>query len=906
MKKFWFLIVVWIVIILSWCANEQEACTWDVCALDNETPVEETQVAETPFFGNRENSAKWAVAMQKSSIKEMENFDAIINWYVKDWEMDYTIPEGKLKYIDDDCDEIIVKWWGRHTQYSNTFKKSQAKEWKTITLKWTYKFDDSKLQLTKDEKKVLSERWWNIVPWDRYEKFYKLDYSESSAEDDAYRSSEEWTRLYAIIWWSETEYERYPADTVLITNDLLLHSFHKLFDNTLKYYEQTTARNTIRDLSNKLFNRFVNLVKNETDSDLKETYEFLAAYWSVPAILLPDWDNFKDKASSNFSKDLLWDIYSIDWSTNDDEEIKEIIKNYEEEYLKKLSPLYKEKIPGIIDEILSANKLEDFDPFLYSFSPRFIVKYKIKQDYTQFTPRSHYTDNAQLKTYFMAMKWLMREKFYFGDDKLVEAALVMVNNISDEDTVRLSELSAKIKKLIWWDDDLTLESLTKWMKENKINSVEKIKKLTKKQREELFALVPQKIQSSAYGSAWKISADDAKNMTAWFVFFGERFTLDSYLFDLVTAGELEEEFKIMPKKQTALIVPDVLEWNWDATQIVDLWLKEWIEKEKISKNGEYILEDKNHTQYSSYNKVKQEAKEKIEKEINESSVMDSVYHKWLNMIWLLVDEVEENAPYFKLDPVYRLKNLLTYMWSYTELKHDTLLYVKQAYEGLEWAMWPDFVKNCDIYVDPPSLPIPKWYIEADIDIIDNLIELNNEVKMDFGDLWNRVGAQFSGFSEFLVRTKDILVKQMNNEKISDEDFEWMRLAYDKLSYVVYPFWKDVSQKEMRAALIADIFNSEYKWNIDPLYEAVGRPALMLVMIDDINGKRVAIWPVFTHYEFYDSDNVVKANGSRLNDIQWQAAYDSLTWDKLESALSTLSKELYKWLKSNSNTKKTEG
>jgi hypothetical protein len=48
----------------------------------------------------------------------------------------------------------------------------------------------------------------------------------------------------------------------------------------------------------------------------------------------------------------------------------------------------------------------------------------------------------------MAMKWLMREKFYFGDDKFVNAALIMVNNISDKDTVRLSELSAKIKKLI--------------------------------------------------------------------------------------------------------------------------------------------------------------------------------------------------------------------------------------------------------------------------------------------------------------------------------------------------------------------------------------------------------------------------------------------------------------------------
>jgi hypothetical protein len=36
------------------------------------------------------------------------------------------------------------------------------------------------------------------------------------------------------------------------------------------------------------------------------------------------------------------------------------------------------------------------------------------------------------------------------------------------------------------------------MKENDINSTNKIKELTKEQREELFALVPQKIQSSAY------------------------------------------------------------------------------------------------------------------------------------------------------------------------------------------------------------------------------------------------------------------------------------------------------------------------------------------------------------------------------------------------------------------------
>jgi hypothetical protein len=60
---------------------------------------------------------------------------------------------------------------------------------------------------------------------------------------------------------------------------LLLHSFHKLFDNTLKYYEQTVARDTIAELSNNLFTRFIGLAKEEKDPELKNTYEFLAAYW---------------------------------------------------------------------------------------------------------------------------------------------------------------------------------------------------------------------------------------------------------------------------------------------------------------------------------------------------------------------------------------------------------------------------------------------------------------------------------------------------------------------------------------------------------------------------------------------------------------------------------------------------
>ena len=890
MKKAWILVIAWIAIILSWC-NNNEGCAWDVCTLNEGPQV----VAETPFFGNRTNSSSWAVTMQKPSIDEMENYDAILNWYTKDWEMDYTLTRNDVEMLEQclwqewakNMENFDVYWWywKGHSHYVNYFPKDQAKEWNVLTLTWTYNFTDSKLALTDNDKAVLAERGWTIVPSDRIENLSKLvlSYEESRAEDNVtspYWSPEEWTYIYNKIAWDNSEFERNPASTILITNDLVLHSFHKLFDNTLKYYEQTVARDTVKELSQNLFDKFSTLAKNEKNGDLRETYEFLAAYWAMPAALLVEKEKLEIEPHYDEAK---WE--RVEWTVKDDEELRNIVRENALQYFKQLDSYSKVVISDTFEKIFNANEIIP-DYFLMTYSPDFIVLNGINQDYTQFTPRSHYTDNAELKTYFMAMKWLMREKFYFGDDKLTNAALVMVSNISDEDTQKLADLSDKIKKLVGGDDDLTLDSLSAWMKENNLNSPESVLNITEEQKSELFKLVPQKIQSTAYSAddIMEISSDDAKDMTAGFVFFGEKFTLDSYLFDLTTAGSAEVEYAYMPNKQTALIVPEVLENNSDAAQIVDLWMNTRMVKWDVFENSELA-------QYSSYNEVKQDAIEKIKEEVTNPSIMNTVYHLWINMLGYLINEPEENAPYFKLDPVYKLKNLVTYMGSYTELKHDTLLYVKQSYAELWWGGNAE----CSIEVNPPLLPVPKWYIEADIDVINQLIELNNQTKSDFNELDNYILNNFVEFDEFLNHLKRILVQQMNNEIISDEDFEWMRTAFDKLSTITFPVWVSggVTQKEMRAALIADIFTSEW-WN--PLYEAVGRPALMLVMIDDANGKRIARGPVFTHYEFYDSDDVVDAKWSRLNDIQWQAAYDSLTWNQLKAALSTLSKNLNRELK----------
>jgi hypothetical protein len=62
-----------------------------------------------------------------------------------------------------------------------------------------------------------------------------------------------------------------------------------------------------------------------------------------------------------------------------------------------------------------------------------------------------------------------------------------------------------------------------------------------------------------------------------------------------------------------------------------------------------------------------------------------------------------------------------------------------------------------------------------------------------------------------------------------------------------------------------------------LYEAIGRPALMYLMVNDTNGARVVVWPVFTHYEFYTNEAPINTpSATRFTDEDWQDNYDEIT------------------------------
>lgn len=294
--------------------------------------------------------------------------------------------------------------------------------------------------------------------------------------------------------------------------------------------------------------------------------------------------------------------------------------------------------------------------------------------------------------------------------------------------------------------------------------------------EKLQELGNQRIISTSYNTPEVGGTDEeaAKDMTRGFVFFGEKFTLDSYIFDLLTAGTAEKEFLEKPNMQTALIVPDLLESHQPAHQLVQLWLQNKFDQKLVFE--EYDCEIGICKQISSYPAVKAQAREKLQQQLQDPNLLTTVYHQWLKMLGYLFAPVE-NLPYFKTLPQYLYKNLLSYLGSYTELKHDTLLYVKQAYAEMG-AGGPDF---CNITVYPPALPVPKGYVEADVNFIDQLLQLNASIQQRFDEPDN-----FEGFAEYLQQMRTISQKQMQNQTISDEEFEQLRLSYRTLEELTHP------------------------------------------------------------------------------------------------------------------------
>ncbi|MEA2088829.1 MAG: DUF3160 domain-containing protein [Patescibacteria group bacterium] len=652
---------------------------------------------------------------------------------------------------------------------------------------------------------------------------------------------------------SGNKYYREPDDTLFITSDVALHLYHILIDRSFQKIEEDKFQPMLKDITETLFKDSIYNYNNADNQVIKNSYKRLAVYYLIPLVILDSANSEKIKLNpgdfKTYAKYLEAEENQNKKSSQTKLDFSLQSKNYNGiELSNEIYDLAKAEL----DLISNAEEI--------SFSPLFTpLRPYLENDYSQFKPRSHYTKNNILKSYFIAMMWYGRMGFSLDSAELTRDAIIItgqINNLETDNNKKVSEIwtdmAVAIEFFVGEVDDLTPYQYTDLIKEkygdditNKELADEKI--LNDFINSAITELPKPKIVSEVvwlYDDGGK--RDELLKKLMQFRFMGQRFTPDAYILNQLTQGvgaPDPETGQNLPSMTTALMPISVLN---PENKIVKKYIDEWVVS-SAPNSDKVILKylNKMNNEFSG---------------LDNSVWTQNIYWNWLNSYRSLLSDYGEGYPYFMTTEFWQKKNLGTVLGSYAELKHDTLLYAKQSYAEMGGGG-----------SDPKEFPpVPKGYVEPDLIFWTRIIALAEMTENGLKER-NIMPEYFEyKYKEFIKTSKffrNIVEKELKNEIISEDDFEKLRVISSAFERIVTPISGESTIKEKRAGIIADIHTDAVKGKI--LYEATGKPYIIYVAVKDANGSRLTRGLVFNHYEFTDNLD------ERLADEDWQAkVYDN--------------------------------
>lgn len=458
-----------------------------------------------------------------------------------------------------------------------------------------------------------------------------------------------------------------------------------------------------------------------------------------------------------------------------------------------------------------------------------------REDYTQYIPRGHYTENEQLEAYFRTMMWLGRMRFALLTERVINVEqtragilltwLVMGNPDIYNVWQRIYEIT---KFFVGVSDDLTFEDYLTVLSEKGVTTPEQLynESTVVNIAQELLNRNRAKILGTyAETYPWLPQETELQrilNETAGLRFMGQRFIPDSYMFQ-------------------QLVFPQVGNWTWPRL------LPKGLDVPSVlgSNLAEQILE-KTEAVYANY----VEQVEKLRKEFAELSVMNwtrNLYWSWLYTANTTLEEIPSEAKYptFMKTPAWGYEKLHTFLGTWTELRHDTILYAKQSYTA--YLVWI-----------PPS---ETAYVEPYPETYRRLIGLIN---MTINGL-TQLEVLSSSINESLTLFLDVSKLFLNASitELEGKTLDWdMQQQIREAALTISAILSGVSEKAQKAAIIADVHTDPNTKTI--LEEALGNFNVLIVVYADADGKLYSTaGPVYNYFEF------AWPMSDRLTDERWR-------------------------------------
>ncbi|MBN2082910.1 DUF3160 domain-containing protein [bacterium] len=464
------------------------------------------------------------------------------------------------------------------------------------------------------------------------------------------------------------------------------------------------------------------------------------------------------------------------------------------------------------------------------------VQEAYREDYSQYVPRGHYTRTAQRQRYFLAMMWYGRLNMRLKVPAETRLALLITRLAQQTKTTRpVTELWAEIYDptafLVGNADDLGLREYSRVMRDvyggditlELIADDNLLAQFIQAARE----LPPPQINSMFY---WEW--EDATEETQGFRFMGQRFVLDAYVFQQLVHEKVYGRY--MPN---ALDVMAAL-GNAEAYN---------------------ILEAAGETKYAEYDSQMQKVRGEIE-ELTLDSWTQNVYFNWLYALAGVIPPKDECYPPYMRTAAWQRKDLQTALGSWTELKHDTILYAKQCYPAAGAAPPPEeIIWN---YVEPNPLAYARLYALADL----------TQTGLAERDLLTEtIGELLDSLKSKLVFLQGIAELELAGGQISEDDNwqlkyygYWLSNIIEKSGDVAEPLDEYAMPEEgdEPAAIIADVctdVNTGMTLDV-----ATGRIfKIVVVTPDGYGGLQAAEGGVYSYYEF------TWPLSDRLTDERWR-------------------------------------
>jgi hypothetical protein len=548
------------------------------------------------------------------------------------------------------------------------------------------------------------------------------------------------------------------------------------------------------------------------------------------------------------------------------------------------------------------------------------------EDYSQYVPRGHYTASRELENYFRAMTWLGRMSFRIRGENWSKQAVLLTGCVRSAeaeygDTIPAYDLWRKIYSVTSFfagsSDDLTFYDYDQAVKRSLGYGFDVGKELRGELPKNLVEELEKSTGPGILGGFDFVTLAGLKELTQGLRVIGQRHTMDSKILEasiypevgpdqgspvyevILDYGEQKNtlsrprDFYLSSEQMekdrngwdeitgTACMAYEdgaiTLEQLYDVCRLMPTGLD--VMQALGSEKARELIEKYYGTGYCNYSEQMDMTRALVES-YEQKDWMQDLYKAWLWMLEPVVNGMPEGYPNWMMSDVWEMKGLISALSSWAELRHDTILYVKQSY-----------TPPPPIPIGPPSAATvykPKYYgyVEPNPEFFARAkfcVDYLEGGLRELGVITNEVEKALRTTSSLMWRLMEIADKELAGEELDESDYDFIKSISSRFRSIITDLASALKVMEtaepaerwftetdrlegweeaLLVPMIADVHTESNSRKA--LEVGTGNPDWVLVIHRAKDGKLgIAVGPVFSYYEFgWPMDG-------RLTDEKWR-------------------------------------